>query len=180
MYRNLLTVALVLAVSASAHAQEGASADGLGPDAGSWELILAGSGSNDKDFDNGSGNINAEVGYYLHEDWAVGVRQSLGIVGGNNDSWDASTAVFVDWHFWDIGSLRPFVGASLGYLYGDDDVVDETGTAGLEAGAKWYVKDEAFIYGRMSYDFFFDDSDDVDDGFDDGRVNYVVGIGLNF
>lgn len=164
----------------TAHAQEQTyTGDGYGPDQGQWELILSGTGTNDKDFDNGSGGVNIELGYYLTEDFEAGVRQTLGVaaVEDGDDTWNASTAAFVGYHF-DLGAVRPFIGASLGYLYGED--VDETFVAGPEAGLKWYVKDETFIYGRVSYDFFFEDSDDADDQFDDGRFNYVLGIGFNF
>lgn len=153
-------------------------ADDYGPDQGSWELIIGGSGTNDQDFDTGSGNINVELGYYFLEPLEVGVRQQVGMLGGDDDwNFNGSTAVFADYHF-DLGAFRPFIGASIGYLYGEN--VDETFIAGPEAGLKWYVKDETFIYGRVSYDFFFEDTDDADDAAEDGRFNYVLGVGFNF
>ena len=50
-----------------------------------------------------------------------------------------------------------------------------------EAGLKYYVKDETFLYGRVAYQFITEDADDADDqSFDDGTFEYVIGIGFNF
>ena len=43
-------------------------------------------------------------------------------------------------------------------IYGD--AVEDTWAAGPEAGAKFYVKDETFLFGRAEYQFFFDDDED--------------------
>lgn len=183
MIRSIATAGVLLGLTATAvQAQEERyTADGFGPDAGSWELILSGSGTNDNDFDAGSGSVNAELGYYLTEPLSIGIRQQLGLADGDDVdfTWNAATNVFVDYHF-DFGAFRPFIGASLGYIYGDEDIVEDSFIAGPEAGVKWYVKDETFIYGRVSYDFIFEDSDDADDALEDGRFNYVLGIGFNF
>ena len=172
-----ITMGSLLAFGGTAMAQEQYTADGYGPDAGSWELILGGSGSNDKDFDTGSFDLNAELGYYFPPELEAGLRQGIGFIEADDSSSAFSTAVFADYHF-DFGAVRPFIGASIGYLYGED--VEETFTAGPEAGVKWYVKDETFIYGRATYEFLFEDTDDADNQFDDGRFTYVVGIGFNF
>ncbi len=181
MLRYAMVVTGVCGMAAlTANAQERTyTGDAYGPDQGQWELILGGSGSNDREFQSGSGNINIELGYYLSEDFLVGGRQTLGIFDsdGTDSVITGSTAAYLQYHF-DMGAVRPFIGASLGYIYGDE--VDDSFFAGPEAGLKWYVKDETFIYGRVSYDWFFEDGDDADNSFDDGRFNYVVGIGFNF
>lgn len=180
MLKKTIGAAAIVAMSAvGAQAQEETyTADGFGPEAGDWELILGASGNNDEDFENGGFNLNAEIGYYLTEDLEGGVRQFVGYndVGGEQTD-NYSTAAFLDYHF-DFNAIRPFVGASLGYIYGDG--VNDTFAAGPEAGLKWYVKDETFIYGRAAYLFNFEDTDDADEAFDDGRFEYVVGIGFNF
>lgn len=149
----------------------------FGPDAGSWELTLGGSGSNDQDFDTGSFNLNADLSHYFSRNLSAGVRQSVWYSDFGGTDWNASTAIFGQFHFGD-GALRPFVGLGLGYLYGDS--VQSTFFAGPEAGLRYYVKPETFIYGRMTYEFLFEDSDDISDQFDEGRFVYTVGIGFNF
>lgn len=179
MLRNALCVTLgTLMATGVATAQEEYSADGFGPEAGSWELILGAGGSNNKDFDSGGFNLNAELGYYFTPAIEAGLRQGVTYAETDGDSASSlATSVFADYHF-DFGALRPFIGASVGAVYGNS--VEETFAAGPEAGIKWYVKDETFIYGRATYEFIFEDSDDADDSFDDGRFTYVVGIGFNF
>ena len=179
-FASASAVVLALAAAGTVQAQEKTNytADGFGPDQGSWELILGAAGSNNKEFDAGGFNLNAEVGYYLNKDLEVGGRQQLSFFDtGNDSSTSATTSAFVDYHF-DFGAVRPFVGVSLGYIYGD--VVNDSFIAGPEVGVKWYVKDETFIYGRAAYEFIFENGGDVDDNFDEGRFSYTVGIGFNF
>ncbi len=155
-----------------------AAQEGFGPEATDWEFTLSGNGNNDKDFENGGFNSVFDLGYYVTDEFIVGGRQSFGFTGDRDDlNFTASTAGYVQYQF-DLDRWRPFVGASLGYLYGED--VEETFTAGPEVGVKYYIKPDAFIYGRMSYEFLFEDTDDADDRFDDGRFVYGVGIGLTF
>lgn len=99
-----------------------------------WEFSITGSGSSDKELDTGSFGFTADVGYYLNQPVSVGVRQNLNFAdtGGDSD-WDATTTGYVDYHFFSDRSLKPFVGVSLGFLYGD---VEESFVAGPEAGLK--------------------------------------------
>lgn len=151
-----------------------------GPEEGDWEFSLGGGGTNDKDFDTGGFNIDADLGYYLTDNFAVAIRQSARHSDtGADDSWSASSRLALDYHIPLFDNmLRPFVGVNIGYVYGD--MVDDTWAAGPEAGVKWYVKEETFIYGRAEYQFLFDDADDADENFDDGIWLYTVGIGFNF
>ena len=63
-------------------------------------------------------------------------------------------------------------------MYGD--AVEDTWVAGPEGGLKLFVNDTTFILGQIAYDFFFEDSDDADDAFDDGRWVYTLGIGFRW
>ena len=148
-----------------------------GPNKGDWELTLGGSGSNDEDFDNGGFSISGSIGYFLDESWEIVLRQSVSFSNFGESSWNGSTRVALDYHF-DLDRFRPFVGINVGGIYGED--VDETGAAGLEAGLKWYVKQETFIMAMAEYQFFFESADDVDDNFDNGQFLYTLGIGFNF
>lgn len=151
----------------------------FGPQEGEWEVTLAGSGSSDKDLETGSFNIDIDASYYFSELLSAGVRQNVGYIdtNGGGDDWNASSSVFGQVHFGDT-PLRPFVGLSVGYLYGDG--VNETFFGGPEVGLRYYVKSDAFIFGRASYQFLFESGDEIEDQFDDGRLLYTLGVGFTF
>jgi hypothetical protein len=150
----------------------------FGPTEGDWEMTLAGSGSSDKDFETGGFNISVDASTYLTDLWNVGVRQDVGYSDTTTtNDWTGSTSVFTQLHFGEE-RLRPFVGVGVGYLYGDN--VDDTFFAGPEAGVKYYVKPEAFIFARATYQFLFDDTDEIDSSIDDGRFLYTLGLGFTF
>lgn len=165
---------LALLPAASAQAQ-----DFPGLDAGTWELTLSGSGSSNEDVDAGSFQVQASLGYFIVDQLELLVRQGVGYADFNaGTSVTASTAVALDYHF-DLDRFQPFVGVAIGYSYGDADV-DETFFGGPEAGVKYFVKDDTFIYGLVQYQFFFDDVDDADENFDDGSFLYGLGIGFTW
>lgn len=146
-----------------------------------WEIQLAGSGSNDKNFENGGFDVNATVGYYFNDQWQVNVRQGAGYSDfGGGSSWTGATRVGVDYHFDYNQDQRviPFVGVELGYVYGDQ--TNDTWAAGPEAGLKWYVNDTTFIYGSVLYEFLFDGGSDVDSNFGNGQFVYNLGVGFRF
>lgn len=152
--------------------------DLAGPQGGETEFTLAGAGSNDKDFESGTFNISADLSTYISDVWSVGLRQDVGYsdqANGGSD-WSGASQVFTQIHFGE--RVRPFVGAGIGYLYGDG--VDDTFFGGPEAGVRVYVKPETFIFGRVAYQFLFESGDDLTDQFDDGRFVYTVGIGFTF
>ncbi|MCC4264228.1 hypothetical protein LL240_07140 [Oceanimonas baumannii] len=151
----------------------------IGPSEGDREFTLSGTGKSSKDFDNGSAGVIGDYGWYLTDKTLVGLRQSVNYASVENgdDVWNGSTSVFADYHFGQ-GAARPFVGASLGGIYGDG--VQDTGIAGLEAGLKYYVLPTTFVQARAEYQFLFDDGDSAENNFDDGAWAYTVGMGLNF
>ena len=151
-----------------------------GPTVGGWEVTLAGGGTSDQDFENNVLNLNLDASNYYREDLSWGIRQGISVAdtpGGS--SYNGTTSVFGQYHFGGSDSRwRPFVGARLGYLYGDD--TEDSFIAGPEAGLRYYVKPEAFLFARANYDFLFNSGDDVSDQFNDGRFVYTVGVGFNF
>ncbi len=145
---------------------------------GDKELTLSGSGSSAKDFDSSSFSIEAGLGYFFTENLEWLVRQGVFVVdqpGAN--SWNGSTRLGLDYHF-GLQQYQPFLGASIGYLYGDD--VKETFLAGPEAGLKAFVNSTTFILASVEYQFLFEDANDADDQFDDGRFVYNLGIGFKW
>ncbi len=154
----------------------------VGPASGEREITLSGSGGSDRNFDSGSFSISGDYGWYTNNNMLIGIRQSvqhqnIEDVNFRNDIWNGSTRGFVDWHFGD-SAMRPFLGASLGAVYGD--TIDTSAFGGLEVGLKYYVLPKTFIMGRAEYQWFFDDTDDINSSFDSGAWVYTVGMGYNF
>ncbi|MFP4317307.1 MAG: hypothetical protein ACOC24_07475 [Desulfovibrionales bacterium] len=146
---------------------------------GDWSFTLQGSGSSDNDVDNTNLSIETSVGYFYTEAFEVGVRQGIGFadIEGGDDNWNGSTRAYADFNF-PLGQFVPFLGANLGYLYGDD--VNETWIAGPEGGLKYFLKPDTFLAATVEYNFTFEDADEADDAFDDGRFVYALGFGVTF
>ncbi|GAB3282887.1 OmpA family protein [Parahaliea aestuarii] len=152
------------------------------PQEGDREFSLSGTGTSDKDFDNSNFGISGDIGWYTSPDLSLGIRQSVSYAdiegeGVTDDAWNGSTRGYANYHF-GSGNARPFLGASLGGIYGDN--VKESAFAGLEFGLKYYVLESTYILGRAEYQFFFDSGDSAEDNFDDGAWAYVLGVGFNF
>ena len=171
-----LTLVLVAALTPAIALGQG-ERTGFGPEAGDWEFTLGGSGTSDKDFDNGGFSLGGSIGYFLTENWEIALRQSASFADFGESSWNGSTRVALDYHF-DFDRIQPYVGVNIGGFYGDD--VDSTGAAGPEAGIKWYVKPETFIFVNCEYQFLFETADEIAHAFDDGVFLYGIGIGFNF
>lgn len=157
----------------------------FGPEQGDREFSISGSGINDNDFDNGSFSVVGDYGWYQSDSTVIGIRQSINYAsikgeGISDDFWNGSTRGYANYQFadqmvWD--QMSPFVGGSLGFIYGDG--INDGGFAGLELGARYYVREKTYILGRVDYQFFFSSSDS-DDGFRNGAFNHTVGIGYHF
>ncbi|MCP1676764.1 hypothetical protein J2T57_003937 [Natronocella acetinitrilica] len=174
-----LCAACVLPITAIAQ-QTGSSQ--FGPVQGDREFSISGSGSSDKKFDSGSFGLVADLGWHLTEPLVLGLRQSVNYASIEGESvtddfWNGATRGYVDYHF-AFNRLRPFLGASLGAIYGDG--VKDSAFAGLETGIKYYVQQKTYLLARVEYQWFFNSSSDADDAFDDGAWAYTVGVGYNF
>lgn len=168
--------ALAIAVSAALLSPLAALA---APEAGDRSFTLSGTGASDQDFDGNAFGVSAEVGQYHDEHLLYGIRQSVNGTAGDEvrDAYNGSTRLFVDYHF-GSGDFRPYVGANIGGIYGK--TVKETGTAGIDLGFKYFVKEKTFISFGTEYQFLFDSGDDIDNTYDDGAFFYTLGIGFNF
>ena len=146
---------------------------------GDKEITLGGAGSSDKDFDDTIFSVQGSWGQYLSESSLWGVRQTVNArdTEGESVKFDGSTRVFYDYHF-GTGKARPFIGASIGGVYGDR--VDETFMAGPEIGFKYWVQDKTFITAIAEYQFLFKSGSDAQDRYDDGVFLYSIGIGFNY
>jgi hypothetical protein len=145
-----------------------------------WEFRLSGSGSNDTDFAAGGFNVDATLGYHFTDQLELVGRQSFGYSDFGDSSWSGGTRLggYYNFNFDEDQKIVPYAGVNLGYIYGD--AVADTFVAGPEAGLKWFVNDTTFVYGSVSYEFFFDKANDIDSNFSDGQFVYGLGIGFKF
>jgi hypothetical protein len=156
-----------------------------GPTANPWELTLGGSAAHGPDLNGFSAAVNASLGYYFGNLEVVG-RQTLtysdlgATASGKGSDLNASTRVALDLHFplGDHGEWVPYIGGNIGYVYGD--AVKDTGEAGPEAGLKYYVNSNTFVFVSVEYEFFFRNSNDLADSFSNGQFVYGLGIGFRF
>ena len=163
-------------------AQSAIADERYGPVAGEQEITLSGTGSSDRNLDTGSFGMSGDLGWYASDQFVFGVRQSLVYANVDrastkDDSWSGATRGYVDYHFSDT-AFRPFLGASLGGIYGDG--ITGSGFAGVGAGAKYYVLPKTFVLGRAEYHWFFRKTRQVGNNFDDGAWAYTIGLGYHF
>lgn len=145
---------------------------------GDYELSLAGSGSSDNDFDTSTLSAEGALGYFFTPVIEGVIRQGIGFSDTPDDSdWNGSTRVGVDFNF-PFDRFVPYLGAGIGYLYGDS--VEEQFIAGPDAGLKSFVNETTFILAAIEYEILFDDADEADEAFDDGRFVYTLGIGFKW
>jgi hypothetical protein len=143
-----------------------------------WELTLAGSARNDSDFSESSIGKSGSLGYFPLRDLELSIRDTITYTDVGRDTLtDIRVATAVDWHFPLGRSHRfiPFVGATLGYQFGNG--VLDTWYAGPEAGIKYFVNNDAFLFFRAEYDIFFDTTGDSSS---DSQFVYQFGIGFRF
>ncbi len=145
---------------------------------GDYELMLGGSGSSDESFDGTVFSMEAGLGYFLTPNVETILRQGIAYADlPRGDTWNASTRVSLVYNF-DIGWWYPYLGANIGYLYGD--AVRDQFIAGPEGGIKFFVNHTTFILTGIEYQVLSKNARDLDDNFDDGRFVYTVGIGFKF
>ena len=150
------------------------------PAPGTREFTIGANGASNKDMDDSFGGLNFSVGQYLGAASEVVIRQTINYSNPNNGGrqWNGATRVAFDQHLTARGTVRPFVGVNLGGVYGE--AVQDTWTAGLEAGAKFYVIPRTFIFAMGEYAWFFRQAKDLNNRFDDGQFNWSVGVGFHF
>ncbi len=146
---------------------------------GNWELRLSGFAENDVNFDGVNVFVNGALGYFFSDQAEAGVRQAfsytdIGVPGG---FLSGQTTLFFNYHFGGRGeAMQPFIGASVGYQYGDG--VPDLFLGGPEVGLKYFFDENWFVFFEVAYLFYFEDVDEADEGFDDGEFNYGLGIGV--
>jgi len=146
---------------------------------GDWELTLSGQGAHGPDLDGFSAAVQGNLGYFLTDQFEIGIRQSIGYtdIGVAGSNLNGSTVVAVDYNF-DLGRFVPYIGGNIGYVYGD--AVADTWEAGPEGGLKYFVNNTTFVFVSIQYEFFFNSDSNASDAFSDGQFLYGLGIGFRF
>jgi hypothetical protein len=174
-----ITLCLLGALPMAASAQSPASGAGDGE----REFSIAGTGNSDRDLDSGSFGVTGDLGWYFGDQLVAGIRQSVNYASIEGESikddfWNGASRAYLNYHFLDDRS-RPFIGASLGGIYGDG--IKNSSFAGLEAGMKYYVLQKTYVLGRVDYQFLFSSTNDASDAFQDSGIwAYTLGLGYNF
>ncbi len=177
------TAAISLCILCALPMAASAQSSNFGPVQGDREFSISGTGTNDRNFDSGSFGVTGDLGWYVRPDVVAGVRQSINYASIKGESvkddfWNGSTRGYLNLQFLE-DRARPFVGASLGAIYGDG--VKNSTFAGLELGMKYYVQTKTYFLARAEYQFFFSSSSDASDAFrKSGAWAYTVGLGYNF
>lgn len=144
---------------------------------GDWEVRINGSATNDVNFEGVTFTVAGAAGYFITDQFEAGLRQTIFYTDvGVPSTLNGLTTIFVDFHFLDPTSqVRPYVGGSVGYQYGDQE---DLWLGGPEVGVKWFANDDTwFLFFEVTYLFFFEDVDSADEQFDDGIWVWGVGIG---
>jgi hypothetical protein len=168
-YRYALIVLAVCLVPAIAKAQAH----------GPWELELGGSADNGSRFNGVTAGGNGAIGYFLTDQFELGVRQSVEYNDIGTTGWAATTALALDFNLplGDQGQIMPYFGGNVGYTYGDN--VTNTWVGGPEAGVKIFLNNSTFIYFNASYEITFD-RHSTTTAFSEGEFEYGLGLGLRF
>ena len=170
MIRKLLIAGAVLLAPSVALAQDATRGFSMGEST----FTLSGSGINSDDFEDGAFGLSASYSYFLLNNVELGVRQDVTWADNEDskDAWNGATRLAADYNF-DFGGMVPFVGASVGYIYGD--TIENIWVLGPEAGLRFFVNPTTFLYGQTSYQMDLEDLD-----LDEGAWIHNVGVGFTF
>jgi hypothetical protein len=76
------------------------------------------------------------------------------------------------------GAFRPFVGVNVGRLYGE--VAPEDWSAGVAAGARYFVQPRTFIRASAEYGWLFSHARGFNDRLTEGSWTWSMGLGVTF
>jgi len=136
--------------------------------------------SNNKPFNSAS----ASLSYDLTDSPKIALRQDIGVdeAGTTNSHWKGATRGYYDANYSDVdfgsGKLRPYVGANAVYVYGSP--INDKLIAGPEVGLKIQVQPKTLIRVQAEYQSLYHAGDQIEEAFNDGSMEYSLGIGLRF
>jgi hypothetical protein len=120
--------------------------------------------------------VSAGLGVFLTDNIELGVRQQF--IYDDLDvaaSFNGATLFAADWNLTIASRWQPFVGAFVGYQYGD--LVSASAQAGPEAGLRYFVTPDAFVYLLTDYRFLISGNGNSQD---DDELTFSIGIGARF
>ncbi len=147
-------------------------------EAGDVELTMSGSGTSDKDFRTSAITGQLSLGYFITRAFEASVRQSVSYTDPDDKViLNGTSRLALDLHL-PLARLQPFIGANIGYIYGD--LVRDQFVGGPEGGLKFFLNETTFAFGQLEYQFFFEKAKQADEAFRNGRFVYSVGLGVKF
>ena len=159
----IITVALATPSAALAHLSQG-----------DFELTLSAVGVSPGSTNGLQTAFATGVGYFLTDNLELALRQQIVYDDFNVAAAFSGATIFaVDWNLTTDSRWQPFIGAQIGYRYGD--LVSDSLQAGPEAGIRYFVARGAFLFFVADYQFMINSS-----GNDDDQFNFSIGIGITF
>lgn len=148
--------------------------------AGVKELTFGGSGGSNRRLSDSFGGATGSLGIYFNNEWQGVIRQSVNYSNpdGAPRTWNGSTKLALDYHFTELGSAMPFVGANFGRIYGTS--LRDSWSAGLEVGVKYYLQSKVFVFAMAEYGWLFQHARELDNKFGSGQLSWSTGVGFNF
>ena len=149
------------------------------PEKGDLEFQLSGVGSHDNDSDKTVFGASGSVGLFVTDFQKFGVRQRTRLDESERggDLWRGETLGFYNVHF-HLDPVQPFVGASLGYSYGER--VNEAFIVAPEVGVNFYLPEKTFITFQVEYQVSLEDANQSEGASNDEKLVYTIGTGFNF
>lgn len=151
---------------------------------GDRDIQLGGSFFHAQGADTGTLNLDIGYGYYVTDNWELGILQTGGysFIDNADNQWVASTIPFVNYYIRGLSNndtFQPFIGAFIGASYNKNDT---TGTLGPQIGFKSFVNDSTYIMAEYRYEWFFDELsiNDIEDTRSDGNHAVTLGVGYIF
>lgn len=139
---------------------------------GETEFTLAGGGASTYNLSDNALGLSTSLGYYVTDNIDASVRQSVFFNDAAGSDFSGSTGIGLDYNL-RLGNLVPFAGVQASVAYG---IGHPAWAAGPEIGAKFYVREKTFVFGRAAYDFRLNDRN----GSKDDGLKYTIGIGCLF
>ena len=149
---------------------------------GNSALQLSGGFIHAQGADVGTLNLDVGYGFFVSDNWEIGVLQTLGysFIDDADDDWLASTIPYLHYNIHGLSlndTFQPFIGAFAGASYNKNDV---TGTMGPQIGFRAFINERTFIITKYRYEWFFNEMsiNEIEDTSSDG--NHVITLGVGF
>ena len=142
---------------------------------GQWSLTLAGAGSTattgPSDTAFGTTLSLGHTGTLLLP-FEAGLRQGIAYSSTDGGNVLLSTRLYADWTLMRLGSVELLAGVAVGPDYGNQTLQWRLAP---ELETRLWLKDDVYVFGRVSYGFVLNDSVTAED-----KLVYGLGVGFRF